>query len=185
MIYHEGHLVSDSNTILEYLSERFENKSVPKQTVLPLAVSCARLTRFHDVFMSWLMKCSGGDNMCSRRALAELEREMRLLNGILSRVKSLHAQQDRSGGIFFGGTKFSWEDITLVPFLHHVVVAGKELKSWNLGKDCEAVAEYLKHASEIDSFKKTAADVSAIVAGYGRVLREGKDRELNLAVELQ
>ncbi len=173
VVYHEGHLVSDSRAIEMYLTERFGDDALPSSVHRERrTVGSRRFTRFHGVFLRWL---AGDDG-----AKATLEREMKGLEVVLDEVARRNEE-----GVFFGGARFSREDIAIAPFLYHTVVAGRELKQWCMPDKCPAVARYVEELMNVESFQKTRAQRKAIVDGYGRVMREGKDRELKLMVALE
>ena len=175
VIYHEGALISDSRDIEMYVADRFSALTIKRGLGGDDDVG-RRLTRFHEVFLRWLQ---GESKSESERKV--LDSEIRKLDAVLCAI----AKRNQSEQVFFGGETFGRDDIAIVPFLYHVVVAGKELKNWKLPMDCSAVERYVSEMMKVESFQKTCANVDAIVSGYGRVLRERKDRELNLSTALE
>lgn len=169
VIYHEGQLVGESKQIISYLLHKFpNNKKLAQTDHLRLAVGTAAFTRFHPRFKAWL----AGE----KKALQDVENELRHLNKTLA-----IAQERNEGKPFLGGENFSREDTAIVPVLHHLEVAGRALKQWSIPKDCDAVIKYLEAAREMASFKKTAASPGAIIAGYGRLVKNGGEPRLWLA----
>lgn len=172
IMYHHGHLVSESRAIADYIHMRLGGPG--HATKLRLRSGATRYSRFHRHFIRWL---------CGEKGARKwLDDEIRALDAVL---RDVHARNDQEDAVLFGGARFSAEDASVVPFLHHVVVAGKELKGWRIPHGCDAVTRYLNAARHMDSFRKTAAGVDAIVAGYGRLMRDGKYRGLVIATSLE
>ncbi len=73
------------------------------------------------------------------------------------------------------------EDTALAPFLHQVAVAGKALKNWSIPEHCGAVIRYLEAARKEETFRKTMAGNTSIVAGYRRVMNCGAEITLHLS----
>ncbi len=174
VVYHEGHLVSDSRAIMAYIEERFSDARLPGSIhECRRRVGSKRFTRFHGAFLRWIYG--------EERSQQELDSEIRRLDAVLRDV----ARRNEDGGPFFGDTRFSREDIAISPFLYHTVVAGKKLKKWSVPADCDAVKRYIDEMNQVQSFVKTKASTCSIVDGYSRLMRDGEDRQLKLAIALE
>lgn len=173
VVYHEGQLLIESNQIVTYLINRFPEKTqLADAAHLRLKFGPAKFRRFHPAFVEWL---------CGRRVSKPVfEKEIRELNDILGQIRICN-----DGQPFFGGDKFSREDTALVPFLHHVSVAGKSIMGYEVPEDCHFVTDYLTAAREKPSFQKTVAQTRSIVQGYQRLKKTGQMREVALSDSLE
>ncbi len=158
---------------MSYLVDRFPaNRQLASSENLRLKFGSAKFRRFHPNFINWLC---GKEN-----AKREMEKELQDLNDAL-----VTAQDTNEGLPFFGGERFSREDTALAPFLHQVAVAGKALKNWSIPEHCGAVIRYLEAARKEETFRKTMAGNTSIVAGYRRVMNCGADLTLHLSDSLE
>lgn len=152
-LYFDGEVVEESGHILSYLKSRFPTyKQLASADDLKLAVGTSALTRFHDSFISW---CVGDET-----AKAKVDSELRELEA------TIQYAQEKKGGPFLGGERFSQEDTAIVPVLNNMVVAGKKIKNWQLPAEYIGLRRYLDEARKTESFMKTRPDDEVIIRGY-------------------
>lgn len=163
LLYHEGRLIDDSAQIVTYLRQRFPKaRAVHRQAQLPLLVSEGQLTAFGGVFREWL---TGAPTV----GAPEVEAELRVVEGVLAQNAEL------CKGPFLGGRRFCWEDLALVPQLHHVDVAGEAFQGWTIPESLPHTRAYLAEAKKMRSFVKSAPSNASIYAGYGRLVEDGPE----------
>lgn len=163
LLYHEGRLIDDSPQIVTYLHQRFPKaRAVHRQAQLPLLVSEGQLTAFGGVFREWL---AGAPTV----GAPEVEAQLRVVEGVLAQNAELRK------GPFLGGRRFCWEDLALVPQLHHVEVAGEAFRGWTIPESLPHTRAYLAEAKKMRSFVKSAPSNASIYAGYGRLVADGPE----------
>lgn len=162
LLYHNGHVLDDPSHIIAYLRNNFPERSpLASAAHLDLRLNTKGLTRFHQPFIRWL----AGDDSCK----ANVERELRALDRILQTVKTKN-----KGRPFVGGKSFSNEDTAMIPFLHHIDVAGRVMKNWRIPVECKTLNAYLTEARKMPSFIKTVPSNESVVEGYGDIIKGGK-----------
>lgn len=161
VIYHHGQVFDDLEHAIVHLNKQFPQKPKISSTGnLQIRSSTVALTKFNQSFRRWLI----GD----QEEKIVLESELISLNQMISKVQSIN-----DGKPFFGGNKFSYEDILLTPFLHHVDIVGGRIKEWEIPKECVALKKYLSMARERSSFIKTVPSDEALVQLYDRMISKG------------
>lgn len=168
LLYHEGRLVETAPHIVTYLQRRFPNAAAVKRTpLLPLALSESQLTAFARVGRDWL---SGAPGVTA----ADLEASLR----VVERVLAANARLRR--GPYLGGGVLCWEDLALLPLLHHLTAGAGAVRGWTLPPTLPHTAAYLAAGRRARSFVKAAPTVEAIAAGAAQLVEDGAEVDADL-----
>lgn len=160
-LYHDGNVLDNIAYIIPYLNVKFpKHKQLISIDHLNLRPSVQSLSKFHKCFLRWLITNNDHNK-------GELEKELIYLNRIVAMVVKSYNSKNC---FFFGGRKFSHEDIEIIPYLHHVDVVGQALKDWRIPAECEVLRKYLEMARNMESFKVTVPDNEYIIERYGTQL---------------
>lgn len=160
LLYHRGQVVDEPSHIITYLKHNFpDRKSLASAQHLDLRLNTKGLTKFHPHFVRWLSGEHDGKD--------QVELELRALDRLLKVVK-----KKNKGQPFFGGTSFSSEDTAMVPYLHHIDIAGRAIKQWRIPPECKYINNYLSAARRVPSFMKTAPTNESVIEGYGELVKK-------------
>lgn len=168
LLYHEGRLVESAPHIVTYLRRRFPGAAaVKRRPTLPLMLSEGQLTAFARVGRDWLTRTPGV-------AAADVEAAL----GVVERVLAANAQRRR--GPYLGGRVLCWEDLALLPPLHHLVTAAGAVRGWALPHSLPHTAAYLAAGRRARSFVRSAPTAAAIAAGAARLVEDGPEVDTDL-----
>ncbi|OSX69010.1 hypothetical protein BU14_1972s0001, partial [Porphyra umbilicalis] len=153
LLYHEGRLIDTAPHIITYLCRRFPHASaVKRRAALPLVLSEGQLTAFGRVGRAWLAGAPGVGT-------ADVEGALAVVESVLAANAALRQ------GPFLGGSVLAWEDLALLPPLHHLAVAAATVRGWVLPPGLPHTRAYLAAGRRKRSFVKAAPTTAAISAG--------------------
>jgi len=168
LLYHEGRLIDTAPHIVTYLCRRFPHAPAVKRTAaLPLVLSEGQLTAFGRVGRAWLAGAPGV-------TAADVEGALAVVESVLAANAALRQ------GPFLGGSALAWEDLALLPPLHHLAVAAATVRGWVLPPTLAHTRAYLAAGRRKRSFVKVAPTPAAISAGTVRLMEDGPEVEADL-----
>lgn len=81
-------------------------------------------------------------------------------------LQKLNDYLDERGSKYLLGDDLSYADCLLIPKLHHLKIAGKAYRDYDIPSDLDAVWNYLKHVYETTAFNKSCPYDEDIVYHY-------------------